>query len=282
MRIAIAGGHGFLGSALGAQLRASGHEVTLLSRTTGVDAWRTPISASDAVVNLAGESIDGRWTAARKTAILESRLHVTRAIVDAVMAAQRPIDLINASAVGYYGAHGDEVITEHDPAGDDFLARVCVAWEAEAARAAATSRVVLLRTGLVLDRRGGALSHLALPFVLFAGGPAGSGNQWWSWIHVDDWVRLVMWAIANPGVSGPLNVTAPTPVTNREFARTLGRVLGRPALLPAPAFALRLLLGEMGDALVLNGQRVIPEKALQAGFRFTHQTLDAALRAIYP
>jgi uncharacterized protein (TIGR01777 family) len=281
MRVAIAGGRGFLGSALRARLRTAGHDVTTLSRSD-LPGWRSAISGSDAVVNLAGEPIDARWTAARKKAILDSRVATTRTVVDAVLASPRPLTLFSASGVGFYGPHGDEPLTEDAPAGNDFLAQVCVAWEREAMRAAAHSRVVLLRTGLVLDRRDGALPRLALPFLLFAGGPSGSGRQWWSWIHVDDWVGLAVTALTDPHISGPMNLTAPNPVTNREFAATLGEVLNRPAFLAAPAFALRLALGEMADGLILNGQRVLPERAQQAGYRFTYPDLDAALRAIYP
>ncbi len=295
MRIVIAGGSGFLGSALAASLRSSGNEVTVLTRrprapgqlawdpADPAGAWTKAIDGSDAVVNLAGEPLDaGRWTEARKAAILDSRLRATTAITTAIArSAVRPAVLLNASAIGIYGPRGDEPVTEATPAADGFLARVCRAWEAEALAASARSRVVLLRTGLALDRRDGALPRLAMPFHLGAGGPVGSGRQWWSWIHVDDWAALARWALETPEVSGPVNLTAPKPVTNREFARTLGEVLHRPSLLPAPAFALRVLLGEMADALILTGQRVIPACATSGGFQFRYATLEAALNAIY-
>jgi len=194
---------------------------------------------------------------------------------------QRPAVFVNASAIGYYGARGAGVVTEESPPGSDFLASVCVAWEGAAMAAAGMMRVVLLRTGLVLDRNAGALPKLALPFRVFAGGRVGSGDQYWSWIHRDDWVRMVRWAIDNAAVTGPTNLTAPSPVTNREFTAALARVLRRPALAPAPAFALRLMLGEMADAMILNGRRVLPAKAERGGFEFRYPDLESALQQIY-
>jgi len=295
MKTVIAGGTGFLGSGLATSLRADGHDVALLTRRPRKSGdvpwdprspegdWTSTIDGADAVINLAGESLDaGRWTAARKAAIRESRVEATRTLATAIAKARRPPGVfVNASAIGVYGTHGSEALTEDSPPGSDFLASVCVAWEAQALEAAGMTRVVLLRTGLVLHRSGGALPRLALPFRLFAGGRAGSGEQYWSWIHRDDWTRIVRWAIDTPDVTGALNLTAPAPVTNAEFARTLARVLHRPALAPAPAFAMRLLLGDMADALVLNGQRVLPAKATLHGFKFQYPDLEAALRAIY-
>ena len=288
MKVIIAGGTGFLGTALAASLRADGHHVTIISRRPhGPDqvAWtdRTALEQADALVNLAGTSLDsGRWTEARKAEILHSRVHATERIVNALsQVSRRPSVFLNQSAVGFYGTHGSEALTEESPPGSDFLASVCVAWEAAAMKAAWTTRVVLLRTGLPLDPSGGALPRLALPFRFFAGGRLGSGEQYWSWIHLHDWIRMVRWAIDEPRISGPLNVTAPAPATNRELADALGRALGRPTLAPAPAFALRLLLGEMADALILSGQRVLPAKATQAGFQFRYPDIDSALRQIY-
>ena len=294
MRIVIAGGSGFLGSALKASLRASGCDVTVLTRRPrGRDEvawdplqpsapWVRAVDGADAVVNLAGESLEaGRWTTERKAAIRNSRIEATRAVVSAIDgASQPPAVLLNGSAVGIYGNRGDEPLTETSPVGSDFLASVAVGWEAEALRARRT-RVVILRTGLVLDAGGGVLPPLARPFKWMVGGRVGSGLQYWSWIHIDDWVRIARWAIDSPSATGPVNLTAPNPVTNSEFAATLGRVLRRPALLPAPAFALRLLLGEMADALVLGGQRVLPERVTLDGFRFGYSDLEHALRAIY-
>jgi uncharacterized protein len=288
MKAVIAGGTGFLGSALARSLRADRHHVTIISRRPhGPDqiAWtdRSAFDGADVVVNLAGTSLDsGRWTDARKAAILDSRVHATEAIVKAMSeVSRRPAMLLNQSAVGFYGAHGSEALTEESPPGSDFLASVCVAWEAAALKAAWMTRVVLLRTGLPLDASGGALPRLALPFRFFAGGRLGSGEQYWSWIHIDDWVRMVRWAIEQPDLNGPLNATAPAPATNRELADALGRALRRPAFAPAPAFALRLLLGEMADALILSGQRVLPAKATRRGFEFRYPDLASALEHIY-
>lgn len=288
MNVSIAGGTGFLGTALAASLRADGHHVTIISRhPQGADqvAWtdRSALERTDVVVNLAGTSLDsGRWTEARKAEILHSRVHATETLVNALSAvSRRPSVFLNQSAVGFYGAHGSETLTEESPPGSDFLASVCVAWEAAAMKAAWMTRVVLLRTGLPLDPSGGALPRLALPFRFFAGGRLGSGEQYWSWIHLDDWIRMVRWAIDEPRINGPLNVTAPAPATNRELAEALGRAMHRPAFAPAPAFALRLLLGEMADAMILSGQRVLPAKATLAGFQFRYPDLDSALKRIY-
>ena len=288
MKAVIAGGTGFLGSAVASSLRADGHDVTIISRHPhGPDqvAWtdRSALDGADVVVNLAGTSLDsGRWTDSRKAEILHSRVHATETIVKAMSEVKRrPSMLLNQSAVGFYGAHGSESLTEDSPPGSDFLASVCVAWEAAAMKAAWMTRVVLLRTGLPLDASGGALPRLALPFRFFAGGRLGSGEQYWSWIHIDDWVRMVRWAIEQPDINGPLNATAPAPATNRELADALGRALRRPSFAPAPALALRLLLGEMADALILSGQRVLPAKATRAGFEFWYPNLDSALHQIY-
>jgi len=288
MKVVIAGGTGFLGTALATSLRADGHQVVIISRhPRGPDqvAWtdRSGIEGADAVVNLAGTSLDsGRWNDARKAEILHSRVRATETLVTAMSeASQRPSVFLNQSAVGFYGARGSEALTEESPPGSDFLATVCVAWEAAAMKAAWMTRVVVLRTGLPLDRSGGALPRLALPFRFFAGGRLGSGEQYWSWIHIDDWIRMVRWAIHEAAVNGPLNVTAPAPATNRELANALGRALRRPAVAPAPAFALRLLLGEMADALILSGQRVLPAKATRGGFQFRYPDLESALQQIY-
>jgi uncharacterized protein len=294
VRIIIAGGSGFLGRALSSTLKAGGHDVRTLTRRarhagdvewspgTGSQAWMTSVAEADAVVNLAGEGIaDKRWTPARKALLRDSRLRATRALVKAITASPtRPRILISSSGVGYYGDRGSAIVTESAAPGSDFLASLCVEWEAEAMAAAPAARVVLLRTGLVLARHGGALPRLAMPFWFFAGGPLGSGGQYQPWIHLDDWVGIVRWALGN-NVAGPVNMTAPEPVTNRELARTLGRVIHRPALFPAPAFAMRLMLGEMADAAILSGQRAIPEKALSGGYVFRFSTLEPALDAVY-
>jgi len=278
MKIAIAGGTGFLGRALAASLASDGHDVVVLRRGSTAE-----IDGADGVVNLSGESIAGkRWTGAQKERIRDSRVKTTRALVEAIRRAKRPPSVfVSGSAVGYYGPHGDEIVTEDTPAGSDFLAGVCVQWEQEAASASGFTRVVYARTGVVLERDGGALPPMLPPFRFGVGGPVGSGRQFWPWIHRADWVAMVRWALATPSVSGPINVTAPAPVTNAEFARALGRALHRPAFMPTPAFAIRLILGEMADALVLSGQRAIPQRAEHAGFAFAYPRLDGALRAIF-
>jgi uncharacterized protein len=293
--IVIAGGTGLLGTALLEALRHDGHRVVVLTRhpkrdhevrwSPGHDdsSWVPTLNGATAVINLAGTSIaSGRWTAARKASIHESRKQATSALVRAIAASpQAPSAFISGSAVGYYGARGDDPATEATPAGSDFLAEVCRDWESIAKQASNRSRVVLLRSGVVFARQGGALPQLVLPFKLFAGGPAGTGRQFVSWIHVHDWVAMVRWALATTMIEGPLNVTAPAPVTNEELSRTIGRVLGRPSFVRAPSFALRLILGEMADALVLGGQRVVPVVAPQPGFVFRYPTVESALKQIY-
>ncbi len=294
MRIVIAGGSGLLGSALAERLQHDGDTVAVLTRrprrpfdvawNPGRPSapWAETVRSADAVINLAGESINGgRWTRARKAALRDSRLQATRALARAIQAGrEKPLAFLSGSAVGIYGPRGDELVTEETPPGSDFLSTLGVEWEQEAMAVAPQTRVVFLRTGVVLAREGGALPQMALPFRLFAGGPIGSGRQWVSWIHVDDWVRMVRWALDTSDVAGPLNLTAPEPVRNAELARTLGRVLHRPAVMPAPAFAVRLVLGELA-VVVVTGQRVLPIKAQSRGFTFSHPSLEGALRAIY-
>jgi hypothetical protein len=304
MRIVVAGGSGFLGLPLCRRLAADGHDVTVLTRTLPPGAragtpdrrvtrvgWAVDddpgrvaraIDGADAVVNLAGESIAARrWTARQKDRIRASRLDATRALDAAVRAsARRPACLVNASAVGYYGDRGSEELSETSAPGSDFLARVCVEWEREALRLEQGGlRVTLIRTGIVLDESGGALAKMLPPFRLYAGGPIGSGRQFMSWIHRDDWIEIVRWSLGSSEVRGPVNATAPTPVTNAEFGATLGRVIGRPSWLPAPALALKLMLGEMAESLLLFSQRVLPVRATALGFEFRYRTLEAALAA---
>ena len=300
MKVVIAGATGFLGQPLARALAADGRDIVILTRRTDPPRptngarfltwrpghpgpWAAEIEGAAAVVNLAGESIAGRrWSNTQKQRILDSRLQATRALADVIIGASRPPPVfVSGSAVGYYGPRGDEIVAENEPPGSDFLAKVCVAWEAEAIRAASATRVVCIRTGLVIDDGGGALPRMALPFKFGAGGRIGSGRQYMPWIHRDDWVALARWTMATAAADGPINATAPNPVTNAEFARALGRALHRPAFMPAPAFALRLVLGEMADALLLSGQRVAPAKAERLGFRFRFTQLDVALRAIF-
>lgn len=292
MHIVLAGATGFLGSALVRRLAGDGHTLTVLTRRprhAGEAQWDPGGSPSavvpviqhaDAVVNLAGAPISRRWTAAHKREMWDSRIQSTRTIVEAIKTLPKAPVLLNASAVGIYGARGDEPITEESAPGSTFLASLGREWEKEALAAASATRVVLLRTGIALDRSGGALPLMALPFRLFVGGPLGSGRQYLSWIHRDDWVSMVRWALTAGAISGPLNVTAPNPVRNAEFSRTIGRVLGRPSLLPVPAIALRVAVGEMAGELV-TGQRVLPAKATDGGFVFEYPELEGALRRIY-
>lgn len=236
----------------------------------------------DAIINLAGEGIaDRRWSESRKAAILNSRVLSTRTLVSAVAAcANPPRVFISASGVGYYGPRGSEEITEAAGPGADFLARVCVEWEAEAHQVdSSRTRLAIVRTGLVLDRNEGALAKMLLPFRLGLGATLGSGEQYMPWVHVDDWTALVLWLIQRDDASGAFNVSAPAPVTNRAFTRTLARVLGRPALFKAPAFVLHTALGELATAL-LTGQRAVPAHAERSGFRFTHRELEPALRSL--
>jgi uncharacterized protein (TIGR01777 family) len=301
-RVLITGGSGLIGSALTRSLAGAGYEVVVLSRApdrvTGLpagaravrwdgqatDGWRAELEGARAVVNLAGESIaGGRWTEARKRRIRESRSRATRAVSRAILqATDRPGVLLQGSAVGFYGAReGDDRVTEEAGAGGDFLADVTVDWEAASRPVEdAGVRRCLLRTGVVLSTEGGALPQMALPFKLFAGGPAGDGSQWVPWIHVRDEVRAIRFLLEADRAAGPFNLTAPEPVTNRELSRALGEALGRPSFLKAPGFALRLALGEMAD-VVLEGQRAVPERLLAAGFEFEFPNVRAALADLY-
>jgi uncharacterized protein (TIGR01777 family) len=309
MRIVIAGGTGFLGTQLAETYAEDGHDVRVLTRGlqpgdarhdpgTGVPGvtrvgwrpdgragdWASVLHGADAVVNLAGAGIgDERWSPERKAVIRDSRIRPTRSLVAAITEAPlRPPVFISASGVGYYGAAGAETMTEASPAGHDFLAQLCTEWEAEALRAqSAATRVVLVRSGIVLERSGGVLPRMMMPFRFFAGGAVGAGRQYVSWIHRIDWVETIRWIVDSRELQGPVNATAPVPVTNREFAKALGRAMHRPALMPAPAFALRLVFGEMADALLLTGQRVLPTCALSRGFHFRYPEIDLAFRGIF-
>jgi uncharacterized protein (TIGR01777 family) len=295
MRIVIAGGTGFLGAALTHALRAGGHDVVVLTRQRAasgsglarwtpdgaVGPWAQVVEGADAVVNLAGAPLDrGRWTAARKRALIDSRVLPTRSLARAIASASSPPAVfVSASAVGYYGARGDEVVTETTARGSGFLAELVETWEHEARQAESSpARVVLLRSGVVLAPEGGALARMLLPFRLGLGGPFGSGRQYLAWIHRGDWLDLVRWVLVTRDAHGPLNATAPVPVPNGEFAATLARVLRRPHVFRVPAFALRLALGEMADAALLTGQRVLPARAQALGFRFRRPALELALR----
>ena len=301
MRVLISGGTGLIGRALTRALVDRGDEVVILSRSPqrhaahlprGVQllAWdgRTPtgwgeiVNTVDAVVNLAGANIaEGRWTAARKRVIRESRLHAGHALVEAIRdATSKPHVLIQASAVGYYGPRGDEIVTEDTPPGSDFLAQLAVEWEASTREVEAWGiRRPIIRTGVVLSMEGGALPRMLPPFKLGLGGPLGSGRQWFPWIHMADEVGAILFLLDRKEAHGPYNLSAPNPVRNEEFTRALGEILHRPTLFRVPAFALRLLFGEMATVL-LEGQRAIPRRLLDEGYTFRYEDVRSALRAL--
>jgi uncharacterized protein (TIGR01777 family) len=301
MRVMITGGSGLIGTALTQRLLADQHEVIILSRSpekhnfpAGVQgvkwdgrtagSWHSHINDDTAIVHLASANIAGegfipsRWTVKRKKAIRESRIQSGQAVVAGIEAAeQKPKVLIQASAVGYYGPSGSEALTESSPPGNDFLADVCVDWEATTKPVEAMGvRRVVIRTGMVLTLDGGTLPFLVLQYKLFAGGRLGSGRQWWSWIHVDDEVNAIAYFLENESTQGAYNLTAPNPVTNNELGKALGRVLNRPHLILVPAFVLKLVLGEIAT-LVLDGQRAIPQKVQEAGYSFKFSEVQAAL-----
>ena len=284
MRILLTGGTGFIGSRLRARLETARHTVRVVSRgpagdvTWEPDAIRTAAAGSDAVVHLAGENLIGRrWTSRQKGVLRSSRVDTTRRLAEAVADA-KPRVFITASAIGYYGASADRRFTAGDPPGDDFLARLCADWEAARQPALdAGVRTATIRIGVVQGRGGGALAKMLLPFRLGVGGPVGSGRQWVSWIHVDDLLGMFEWIIENESTQGVYNGTAPNPVSNRELSKALGRVLHRPAVLPAPGFALRIALGEVAG-LLLEGQHVTPDRAVAAGFTFRFPEIEPAFR----
>jgi uncharacterized protein (TIGR01777 family) len=305
MRILIAGGTGLVGSRLVRRLLERGDQLAVLTRRPDVarekwgDActvvagdpvqvgtWMDAVGDCAAVVNLVGEGVfKRRWRSGFKELLRTSRVESTANIVAALARNPRRPDatprvLVNASAIGYYGPHGDEELDESAPPGDDTLARLCIDWEkASAAAAGHGIRTVIVRVGVVLDRAGGALKQMLLPFKMFMGGKVGSGRQWVSWIHHEDLVGLILLGLDNPRASGPMNGTAPNPVTNKELAKALGRALHRPSFMPTPRLALRVLLGEVAG-LVTTGQRVLPRKALEWGYSFKFPEIDAALRDV--
>jgi uncharacterized protein len=294
VKIAVTGATGFIGRSLCAELARRGHQVVALSRDPArarellpaaeAVAWggeSQPLPPVDALVNLAGEPIAGRWTDEKKRRIRESRVAGTRRLVAAIRSTEpRPAVLVSVSAVGYYGDRGEETLTEFSSSGDGFLADLCREWEAQAQQAVELGvRVARFRLGVVLAGDGGALRSMLLPFRLGLGGPLGSGRQWFSWVHRADVIGLLLFALETPAASGPINVVAPESVRNRDFTRTLGSILHRPTVLPAPAFALRLLLGEFAGEL-LGSQRVIPQQAQALGYPFRFPQLGPALREI--
>lgn len=303
MRVAISGASGFVGTKLVAKLLAAGHEVLVLARDVNkarsalkpetlprgvvvfvpLSQWAAAVADVDAVVNLAGEPISTRWSPAIKAEIMASRVKATKRIVDAVEALEerrRPKVLVNASAIGFYGTSENATFDESAPPGGDYLSKVCQSWEQTAMEVENVGvRVVLLRLGIVLDRDGGALGKMLPTFQVFAGGPMGDGSQWFSWIHREDAVGIIMEAISNESMSGPVNVTAPNPVRMGEMCTEIGAALGRPSWLPVPDFAIQALLGE-GATVVLRGQKVAPSAVLRSGYKFKYERIDDALKNI--
>jgi uncharacterized protein (TIGR01777 family) len=295
MKILISGSSGLVGGRLLPLLRASGHSIIRLVRRSPQSAdereWRPDSGLLDAsafegiqaVINLAGDNIgEGRWTAEKKKRILESRVQTT-SLLARVMAGleSRPAVFVSASAIGYYGDRGDEMLTEESDPGVGFLADVCRQWEASTTPAAAAGiRVAMLRFGVILATDGGALAKMLLPFKLGVGGNMGSGKQFWSWLTADEAARILLFAVTNDQLSGPVNAVSPHPATNAEFTKALAGVLHRPAIFPMPAFAARLALGEMADALILSSARVLPRKLESAGYQFLHPEISGALRDV--
>jgi uncharacterized protein (TIGR01777 family) len=297
MKIFITGGLGFVGSRLTSFLLDRGHHVTAVGRaarqdrfahqhyrylsadTTRPGHWQAALDDADAVVNLAGKTIFKRWTQKYKQQIYESRLLTTRNVVSA-MPADKSIVLCSASGAGYYGSRADDILDEDQPPGDDFLARLSIDWEAEAMGAAEKDiRVISMRFGVILAKHGGALSKMIPAFKAFLGGPMGNGRQWFPWIHLDDLMAALLFIFEHPQVAGPLNFCAPHPVTQRELAASLAKSLHRPALMPAPAFMMRLVLGEFSQVL-LGSQRTVPRKLLDHGFEFQYPEIGKALEEI--
>ena len=296
MKIVVSGVTGLVGTALQENLRADGIEVRGLTRRQSlpnamqaihwdIESRRfdaSPLEEVDAVVHLAGENIARRWSDRQKKAIRSSRVDGTNLLVEGLKSLKKkPRVLVCASAIGFYGDRGNEELVESSPPGDGFLPEVCQDWEQAAARASELGiRTVNLRTGIVLSTKGGALQQMLLPFKMGVGGPVGSGRQWMSWIHIDDLIQAIRFVLDGDSISGPVNVTAPNPVSNADFAKALGKALHRPAFLPAPGFAIKLVFGEMAQALLLEGQRVLPHRLSDAGFVFRYAEIGAALEDI--
>lgn len=297
MKILITGASGLIGGKLLTVLKAKGHEVLKLSRSKAEnpdevqwDAYAgfrdeelAKLENLDAVIHLAGDNVASEsWSEKKKRSIRDSRVKGTRTLVDALRQVENPPKIfISASAIGFYGNRGDEVLTEASAKGEGFFPEVCEEWEAAGDQAREFgARVVHPRIGVVLSKDGGALEKMLTPFKFGVGGTVGSGDQWMSWIAIDDLISILVFALENDDLSGPVNATAPQPATNEEFTDTLGQVLHRPTIIPVPAFGIKLLFGEMGETLLLEGCRVLPEKLQKAGFEFEYPELENALRAV--
>jgi uncharacterized protein (TIGR01777 family) len=299
MKILITGGTGFVGKQLTSRFIQEGNEVTILTRSlkewgqlpkgisylqgdpTQKGPWQEAIPSHDVIINLAGASIFSKWSEEYKKLIRDSRVFTTRNIIEGIPSKfEKEISLFSTSAVGYYGFHGDEELDEESPPGNDFLARLAIEWEAEALKAKEKgTRVVITRFGIVLGEKGGALGQMIPLFKKFIGGPIGSGQQWFSWVHIKDLAEAFAFLIKHPEISGPVNVCSPNPVKNKDLAKALGRALHRPSFMPAPAFMIKLVLGEFGS-VILEGQRVLPRRLLKKGFTFQYPDIDKALQSI--
>ena len=298
MNIFMTGGTGFVGTSLTKKLISDGHKVTILTQLLGgaelkitgltylignptiKGKWQEAVRENDVIINLAGASIFSRWTPQQKKILLESRIETTRNLVSALPDNSKHITFFSTSAVGYYGFHEDEILTEDMPSGNDFLARLACNWEQEALRAQDKgTRVIITRFGIVLGKNGGALGQMLPLFKYFLGGPLGSGRQWFSWIHMRDLVEAFIFLLEHQEINGAVNICSPEPVRNVDLGRAIGRILHRPSFMPAPGFMIKLILGEFGSVL-LKGQRVIPRHLLDAGFQFIHPNIEDALKSI--
>ena len=298
MNVFMTGGTGFVGTYLTKRLIAEGHKVTILTQPLGSAAlklsglayadgnptvkglWQDSVKEHDVIINLAGASIFSRWTPQQKKILLQSRIETTRNLVSALPDNAKNITFFSTSAVGYYGFHEDEELTENMPAGKDFLARLAYDWEQEALRAKDKgARVVITRFGIVLGKSGGALGQMIPLFKYFLGGPLGNGRQWFSWVHMHDLVEAFIFLLQHKEINGAVNLCSPQPLRNVDLARAIGKILHRPSFMPAPGFMIKLILGEFGSVL-LKGQRVIPSRLLEAGFQFKYANIEEALRSI--
>jgi hypothetical protein len=298
MKIFMTGGTGFVGTYLAGQLIREGHKVTILTPSlTGAELkmkgltylagnptikghWQESVRDHEVIINLAGASIFSRWTEAQKKILFSSRIDTTRHLVEALPNNSKHITFFSTSAVGYYGLHDDEELTESSPAGDDFLAHLARDWEVEALRAQTKgARVILTRFGIVLGKNGGALGQMIPLFKYFIGGPLGSGRQWFSWVHMADLAQAFIFLLVHKEISGAINLCSPNPVRNKDLGKAIGKVLHRPSFLPAPGFMIELILGEFGSVL-LRGQRVIPRRLLDASFKFRYPDIEAALKSV--